>query len=326
MAQCRNVSFLYHLIVFAGLVRAHSAATAPSSGRGHLRAARASARNASAFAAASEPKVWIKGDIASGDFCAYDVPWVEGAGPDDENVMSIIRQAYGDEASLAHLGDGNVTSTASRLGPRGPRKCGKVDADGNCDVATCTEDTYGEITQRGAAQLFADPHVQLKPGNVFFDLGSGLGKLVADAALLAGAKATGVELSSLRFGLGCDALAVVAEESWVRANSSSAHGSVQTRRLEMRNDDMLKTDLRAADVVYVASLCFRPALMAQLQTHLVRHLKPGARVASLRRFPEVSPGAGDRTRLAFSAKLRVMMSWNDPDDPNPVFVYEAKKL
>jgi len=201
-----------------------------------------------------------------------------------------------------------------------------VTADGECEVATCTEDTYGEITQEGAAQMFSDAHVALKPGDIFFDLGSGLGKLVLDAAVFAGAQATGVELSSLRFDSGCDVLARLADEMQQQASSVNGSQAVQTRRLELRNNDMLKTDISAADVVYVASLCFRPALMVQLYSHLVKNLKPGARVASLRRFPEVPTVPGDRVRLVFSAKLRVMMTWNDPSDPNPVFVYDVSEL
>lgn len=290
--------------------------------QGHLMAPRAPA----AHVHASKEEA---GDNAPAEkSCAYDFPFVDAQQAEQWNLTGAIVRAYGEEPSLTGLSDGDVTDVARRLGPRGPRKghCPEVTADGECVVATCTEDTYGEITQQGAAQMFADAHVALKPGDVFFDLGSGLGKLVLNAAVFAGAQATGVELSSLRFDSGCTVLARLADEMQQQSGSGNATQAVQMRHLELRNNDMLKTDLRAADVVYVASLCFRPALMVQLYSHLVQNLKPGARVVSLRRFPEVPANNPDGVRLVFSAKLRVMMTWNDPDDPNPVFVYDVNKL
>jgi len=76
----------------------------------------------------------------------------------------------------------------------------------------CTEDSYGEILQTSAAKLFSHPLVQMKPGETFADLGSGLGQLVMDAVFLGEAKrAVGIELSAARSKEACSALQEVSK-------------------------------------------------------------------------------------------------------------------
>lgn len=259
---------------------------------------------------------------SSAEHCVFDLPETEPAGA-NLDTMGFINRAYGDDKMLAHLGNASVTDRASKHGRRGPRKCQAADADGNCAIAICGEDTYGEITQAAAVTLLADPNVHFPRGGVFFDLGSGLGKFVADAAILVGARrAVGVELSSMRFNMACAALGKI--EGLLR----KSEGIPNTRRVEMHRGDMLQTqleELRHADVVYIASLCFRPALMKEVQNMLVRRLRMGTRVVSLRRFPQPDTSEQAPAMLSFVAKLRAVMDWNDPADPNPVFVYQVKQ-
>jgi len=274
--------------------------------------------------ASMAPTVWgirCHGHKDPAPHCVFELPAMEptGANPD---TMGFINKAFGENQMLAHLGNSSVTDQASHLGKRGPLKCQAADDDGNCAVAICGEDTYGEITQAAAVTLLSDPKVRFPQGGVFFDLGSGLGKFVADAAILVGARrAVGVELSNMRFKMGCAALSNIEQ-----ALRGSGKGSSNTRRVELHRGDMLQTqleELHHADVVYVASLCFRPALMKELQNMLVRRLRVGARVVSLRRFPQPETSQQSPARLSFVAKLRAMMDWNVPDDPNPIFVYQV---
>lgn len=275
--------------------------------------------------ASMAPTVWsIKyyGSTSQTERCIFDLPATEPTGANPE-TMGFIDKAYGDEQVMAHLGNASVTDQASQLGKRGPRKCQAADADGNCAIAICGEDTYGEITQAAAVTLLSDPHVHFPRGGVFFDLGSGLGKFVVDAAILVGARrAVGVELSSLRFNMGCATFSKI--EGTLR---KSGKGSLDTRRIELHRGDMLQTqleELQHADVVYVASLCFRPAMMKELQNMLVRRLRAGTRVVSLRRFPQPDTSKEAPANLNFVAKLRAVMDWNDPADPNPIFVYQVE--
>lgn len=95
----------------------------------------------------------------------------------------------------------------------------------------------------------------LAPGERFYDLGCGDGRLVA-AAADAGADAVGYECSLLPYAL-----------SWLRP---SARGRVRYR-------DFWRRDLRDADVVY----CFlMPAVLPKLREKLARECAPGTRVIS----------------------------------------------
>eukprot|EP00747_Dinoflagellata_sp_TGD_P165428 gnl/TRDRNA2_/TRDRNA2_186677_c0_seq1.p1 gnl/TRDRNA2_/TRDRNA2_186677_c0~~gnl/TRDRNA2_/TRDRNA2_186677_c0_seq1.p1 ORF type:complete len:301 (+),score=53.81 gnl/TRDRNA2_/TRDRNA2_186677_c0_seq1:90-992(+) len=261
---------------------------------------------------------------AAEEVCSYEIPADAPAGENAE-ARHFIEKAYGGDEEIAHLPEPDIRNRSRALGPAGPDKCREADADGNCKVASCKEDTYGEITQRGAVSLLSDPHVHLKEGEIFFDLGCGLGKMVADAAILMGAsRSVGVELSDFRWKLGCEALGKMASK--LRKGNATSTGP--TRHMELRRGDMLRAEVSTADVVYVASLCFRPALMESLRAELVQKLRPGVRVASLRRFPDppASAAAREPTRLTLQATLRVVMSWNDPKDPNPVYVYSVEPV
>lgn len=102
---------------------------------------------------------------------------------------------------------------------------------------------------------------ELKPGEVFFDLGAGDGRTVIMAAKEFGARAVGVEL---RDDLVKRALATVQEQNL-------------QNRITMVNGDMFNVDLSSADVIFLylttsANEKVRPKLDSQL-----RH---GARVVS----------------------------------------------
>lgn len=266
----------------------------------------------------------------SDEACSFEVPASPPAGPDADARALIKRIFYSDEREMAALGDGNVTAQADRLGPRGPSRCQEVNPDGNCEVASCTEDTYGEMTQLGAAQMFANPHVLLKPGDTFVDLGSGFGRLVADAVILGGAgRAVGVELSHGRWQDGCQSMQNLADllksEQTTSDTKAPLRASTATQHLELRRGDMLRANVFSdADVVYVASLCFRPALLEQLQAVLVQQLRSGVRVVTLRRFVEPQVNQPASKKLVFQAMIRVGMDWNAHDDPQPVFVYRVE--
>ncbi|MGQ9538557.1 MAG: SAM-dependent methyltransferase [Candidatus Bathycorpusculaceae bacterium] len=102
---------------------------------------------------------------------------------------------------------------------------------------------------------------QLKPGEVFFDLGAGDGRTVIMAAKDFGARAVGVEL---REDLAKRALSTVYEEGL-------------QDRVTIVNGDMFNVDLTSADVVFLylttgANEKIKPKLEAELRT--------GARVVS----------------------------------------------
>jgi protein-L-isoaspartate O-methyltransferase len=101
---------------------------------------------------------------------------------------------------------------------------------------------------------------EVQVGDVLFDLGSGDGRLVVEAARR-GARAIGIERDA---------------ELVRRAQAAAAAAGVSDRA-EFRQGDLFEADLRAASVV---TLYLLPQLLERLAPKLLAELRPGARVVS----------------------------------------------
>jgi len=102
---------------------------------------------------------------------------------------------------------------------------------------------------------------QLKPGEVFFDLGAGDGRAVIMAAKDFGARAVGVEL----------------REDLVRKAVSSVYEQGLQDRVTIVNGDMFGADLSSADVVF---LYLTTSANEKVKPKLEAELKQGVRVVS----------------------------------------------
>jgi len=102
---------------------------------------------------------------------------------------------------------------------------------------------------------------QLKPGEVFFDLGAGDGRTVIMAAKDFGARAVGVEL----------------REDLVKKALGSVYEQGLQDRVTIVNGDMFSVDLTSADVVF---LYLTTSANEKVKPKLEAELKPGVRVVS----------------------------------------------
>jgi tRNA A58 N-methylase Trm61 len=102
---------------------------------------------------------------------------------------------------------------------------------------------------------------QLKPGEVFFDLGTGDGRAVIMAAKDFGARAVGVEL----------------REDLVKKALSSVYEQGLQDRVTIVNGDMFGVDLSSADVVF---LYLTTSANEKVKPKLEAELKHGVRVVS----------------------------------------------
>lgn len=102
---------------------------------------------------------------------------------------------------------------------------------------------------------------ELKPGETFYDLGSGDGRTVIMAAKDFGAKAVGVELR---------------EDLTKRALSTIYERGLE-RRAQILQSDIFKVDLSSADVVF---LYLTTSANEKVKAKLESELRPGARVVS----------------------------------------------
>jgi predicted RNA methylase len=102
---------------------------------------------------------------------------------------------------------------------------------------------------------------QLKPGEIFFDLGAGDGRTVVMAAKDFGARAVGVEL----------------REDLVKRALGTIYENGLQDRVTIVNSDMFNVDLTSADVVF---LYLTTSANEKIKPKLEAELKPGVRVVS----------------------------------------------
>lgn len=125
-----------------------------------------------------------------------------------------------------------------------------------------------KTTKKGAPFVAMEPTVvervmklaKVKKGDVFYDLGSGDGRLVI-AAALKGAKAYGVEIDRLR---------VLYSQLWLKLLGLS-------NDTEIIREDFFKIDMSRADVVCLFLL---QDTNQKLKSKLAKQLKPGTRIIS----------------------------------------------
>jgi predicted RNA methylase len=102
---------------------------------------------------------------------------------------------------------------------------------------------------------------QLKPSDIFFDLGAGDGRTVVMAAKDFGARSVGVEL----------------REDLVKRALSTIYENGLQDRVTIVNSDMFSVDLTSADVVF---LYLTTSANEKVKPKLEVELKPGVRVVS----------------------------------------------
>merc|ERR1719171_425367 len=155
---------------------------------------------------------------------------------------------------------------------------------------------YGEITPDGVLEMLCRVHAQ--PGERYYDLGSGTGKTAA-IAWLQGMHATGVELSKVRWDLGCKALDRLRNKSAAAGQLRFIHGS------------FMDVDISDADVVFADSVLFNHHMMSAL-SNMASFMKPGARIVSAQELPGASKW------FETVEKFSVPCSWTeDESTPHP---------
>jgi hypothetical protein len=150
--------------------------------------------------------------------------------------------------------------------------------------------TYGEIMPAATVHLI--DALQLGRDDVFVDLGSGVGKVVVTAALRSQVRrAVGVELACDRHRRG---LGVV--------EAAQDQGVLRPGVVELRNENVMRTDLTGATVLYTCSTAFPYAFTERLARR-VRKLGRPVRFVTLQELDSDLPG------FALDAILRLDMSW-----------------
>lgn len=122
--------------------------------------------------------------------------------------------------------------------------------------------TYGELMPDAARQLLLS--LDLGPDDVLFDLGSGAGRFVIQAVCESNiGHAVGVELSRDRHAVATHAVNRIAAPPLDPDSRSEL-----SRRLELRHEDLRRTDLSTATHVYLPVTSFPRSLIEAACRHL----------------------------------------------------------
>ena len=166
--------------------------------------------------------------------------------------------------------------------------------------------TYGEITFDSAQELI--DYLKITKDDVFYDLGSGVGKFCLHAYLATNVKKScGIELSGTRYELAVKALNALGEEGLFDPS----------REITFLNEDIAKSDLSDATVIFMCATCYSDDLMNILAKKFVDEVGPGLRVISLREFK-------NQPRLKKVKTFKLPMTWSQ-GSPVHVYVVQPKK-
>ena len=151
--------------------------------------------------------------------------------------------------------------------------------------------TYGEITYEGAEILLNE--LKLTKKDIFYDLGSGVGKLIVQTYLTTPVKtAIGIELSKNRYNGALKAK----EELKIKKRLN------KRRNLLFKNEDILKTNFDDATIIFMCSTCFSDECLNTLMNKMAK-LKKGLKVITLRTLPE-------NDFFILTTKKKLPMTWS----------------
>jgi hypothetical protein len=160
---------------------------------------------------------------------------------------------------------------------------------------------YGEINYKSLNKLLW--YLQLEPHDIFFDLGSGVGKVILYTALTTPIKkAVGIELSETRHQ---DALLALKRASiW--------HPGID-HRCQFLNTDLMTVDLSPASIVYTCSTAFSLTFMKKITDKLSRFTHD-FRLITLQDLP-------NDKNFSLIHTLKLDMSWVRKC---PVYIYRRR--
>ncbi|CAE8611513.1 unnamed protein product [Polarella glacialis] len=170
-------------------------------------------------------------------------------------------------------------------------------------------DEYGEVLPSGVAKMFAEAGA--RPGERFYDLGSGTGKVTSIMWGL-GLRATGIEFNGARWRLACKAL-----QNLRSSNSTLLRRSEELRNLDFIQGDFLELDFSDADLIW-SSITNDPTLHSAL-LYKFAALREGVRILTaypLKRRPSFNVVEGS-TQAAFRLlkTFRVRTTWSSRQKP-----------
>lgn len=163
--------------------------------------------------------------------------------------------------------------------------------------------TYGEIKFDSAQKLL--DYLNPTKDDVFYDLGSGVGKFVLQTYLTTDVKKSmGIELSGTRYELAVKALNAGSQENLFDPS----------REVKFLNANIITADFSDATIVFLCSTCYSEDLMEKIAEKLTK-LNPGTKIASLKEFK-------GEPKLKLMDTLKLPMTWSEGSS---VYIYTVQE-
>ena len=144
-----------------------------------------------------------------------------------------------------------------------------------------TDNVYGELLPRFISNIFKE--TKLKSGQVFVDLGSGVGNVVLQAALEIGCESWGCEMMTNA----CDLAELQQSEFKARCRLwGIVPGKTHLVRGDFLEQESIINVLKRADVILINNQAFTPQLNNELINHFL-DMKEGCKIVSLKSFVPV---------------------------------------
>ena len=176
------------------------------------------------------------------------------------------------------------------------------ESDQKLFTKTHNSSTYGYLTKDGLKmiiQKYKENSNETDP-SVFYDLGSGLGMPIINAALLIPGlkKAFGIELSKSRHD----------EATRVLASITSKYPDA--RKVELHNGDITSSlfNYGNADMIFISNLCMSAEINEKIASKLNQELKPGTQLFMSQAIPTLHCRVHDQ--------FSVPMSWTNNGNIN----------
>jgi len=169
--------------------------------------------------------------------------------------------------------------------------------------------TYGEILPESVTQLIK--LLNITPTTVFYDLGSGVGKVAMQIHLQTPAKkVVGVELSQERHEKAQTAYNKLSEY----LKEHKLPNTINKRSLVLKSGDAKEQDLSDATIVYLCSTCFSNELLQKIMEK-IKQAKNGTQIITLKQLP-------DDAAFKKITELSLPMTWSNS---STVYIYELRK-
>jgi precorrin-6B methylase 2 len=171
---------------------------------------------------------------------------------------------------------------------------------------------YGEIPY-DSLQVILDNEL-IGPNDVFYDFGSGCGKVVTQVYLNTPVKkAVGIEASFTRYN---GSVRMMQKFKTTDAYIDRKYNAKSRRNIAFINKNFLKVNVSDATVIYMCATCFAPDLMDKLVRKFAQINRVGLRVITLKKLPD-----HEKHGFRFDRGYKLPMSWSRNGKKSSVFVY-----